>query len=463
MFFSSKKKKQKKNTEEKPINKKKNTSSHGALKKKEATKIVNDALSSKTFYDISAASQRRFEKMIEILQISTDDYLNGNSTADLNLLIDLNLLNAIDLLFRTSHAQGHMAGGAGVISHGTLADRERRLLAVVQRWARRSELSEKLSIQHGFLETLVFRIKYMLGSLQRYCSAQGHDEVIEDEQEDADTIRQRPKGRSRITHIQKQMQPTSPAIPATPTLPQITSSPSQEPPKLRVYEFHHKFYIEGGLGISIVDRAVEVEAKLTKKQKKRLTKNKNKKKNKKLPADDKIGIFVGKLINYGQADNLSRIYKGKDKEIRQGDKIIEVSGIDVCQKNSSEFIKIIKGGKKQVDLKFRGMREIKKKKRKSTPPQNKPSPLPSPSIPTPPSKPKSRRGRLIHKKGSLGGGRSEQGGRIRKSHQEHSLADAAVHSVDREMTSFKAKGVAALWVIQPIRQRRRIVKGVDLL
>ena len=471
---------------------KKNTSQskpqHGTLKRKEAKKLINDSLSPKQFYGISATSQRSYEHLIEVLQISTDDYLNGNNTADLDLLIQLGLFQAIDGVFRTSHAQGHLAGGAGVIAHGQLADREKRLLAVVQRIARRSELSEKLSLQHSFLETLIFRIKYMLGSLQRYTSSSAHkDEVIADEIEDEeDEIVQRPTGRSAKSIPNNDNTPTLPTLSTVPTLPSKSKGKGKKKGKnnaqddaveYQIYEYHHKFFTSSSIGISIIDRATEVNAKLTKKQLKK------KLKSKKQPDDKDIGIFVGSLIDYGQADNICRLpgMKGKDNRILKGDKIVEINGINASRFSSAQFVKAIKNGTEQVDMKFRGQRKIKARK-SSSPIKSKKKRLSrlkqsaaidaipeySPAAPTAAatgSPTPKRRGRLVHKKGSLGGGASEKGGRIRHIGNEHFLADSAVHSVDHRQipTSLKAKGVAMLWVIPTVSQRRTIVKGVDLL
>ena len=105
----------------------------GVLSKKDATKIINEALTPQNFYAISKNSQKMFEHMIDVLACSTEDFLSGTSSADLDLLQSVGLFQAVGVLFKASHAQGHLAGSAGVIGHGGLADREKRLLAIVQR------------------------------------------------------------------------------------------------------------------------------------------------------------------------------------------------------------------------------------------------------------------------------------------------------------------------------------------
>ena len=92
------------------------------------------ACSSLTF--ASVASEIGLEESdLDALQeaCSTEDFLSGTSSADLDLLQSVGLFQAVGVLFKASHAQGHLAGSAGVIGHGGLADREKRLLAIVQR------------------------------------------------------------------------------------------------------------------------------------------------------------------------------------------------------------------------------------------------------------------------------------------------------------------------------------------
>ena len=219
MFSSSKKNKKKSSSSSSPTNP--GNKHHPTLHQKEAKKIIQESLSPKVFYSITAESQRTFERCISILQQSTDDFLNGKSSVDFELLQRFGLFTSIDSIFRTSHAQGHLAGRAGVISHDGIADRERRLLAVVQRMARRTNLAEDLSIQHEFLATLIFRIRSMLKALHKYSSNQGHDGVIEDDlddsdEEDARTIRSAPKSR-----------PSS-STGVVPTLPKVTGATTTE-------------------------------------------------------------------------------------------------------------------------------------------------------------------------------------------------------------------------------------------
>jgi hypothetical protein len=511
-MFSSSKKNKKKSTGSSRSSSSSTDSGHKhhhppILKQKEANKIIQESLSPKVFYSITAESQRTFERCISILQQSTDDFLNGKSSVDLELLQRLGLFKSIDSIFRTSHAQGHLAGRAGVISHDGIADRERRLLAVVQRMARRTNLAEDLSIQYEFLTTLILRLRSMLKSLKKYSSNQGHDGVIEDDlddsdEEDARTLRSAPKSRPS----------SSSSTGVVPTLPKVmgaTTTEGEEKKILdvkvevevetRMYEFEHTFETNSSLGIRIVDRAKDLireqsQGKTNKKNKNKKNNNNKNKKNKKnnFVDDHKIGIFVGGIIDYGQADNLNRMFvtvskKHVDKEVRKDDKIVEISGKDVSQASAEIFVQILKetGGseKKPVKITFRGKREVKKKKKKKkkkvngneltsalvktskTSSKTSSSKTPTaPMAPSPSGTPrKGRRHRLVHKKGSLGGGKSEKGGRVRAHADIHAIADAAVHSVDSEATSMKAKGLAVTWIKSSVSKRRLIVRGVNLL
>ena len=412
---------------------------HNLISKKDATKIIDEQLTPQIFYAITRDSEKSYQDMMDKLQIMTENYLGGNNTADMELLRSMGLFRSINNLFKSSHAVGHLAGGGGVIGHGGLGRREKCLLALVQRWARRDELSQEVSVDCEFLDTLILRSRYMIGSLQKFCSSQGQDEVIEEEinssSDDDDDDDDEPGQTLRLPAI------TTPQKVPLKIRRKNTLSPklkiekdTEQQLETRLFEFKHRFETNCSLGIRIKDQlAADINTK-----KKLKIKTKKKKKGEEL-ADDQLGLFVESLVDHGQADNLNRmkmtLNKGKhlDDEIREGDKIICVNTVDVSKFTGKQFVTCIKEkgekGTKPVQLKFRGTRIVKKRKKKTI--VRKPTALITapPIVPTAPTTPKKntngmvgkladakqkgsrRRRKLVHKKGSLGGGKSERGGK----------------------------------------------------
>jgi hypothetical protein len=425
------------------------------LKNAEAKKIVQVNLSCKIFYSIDVHNQKVLEQTIQILNDSTESFLQSTSSANFDLLRSTGLFKAVNQIFLASHCQGHLAGRAGVVSHGELGRREKRLLALIQRWTRRTELSQEL-IECGFIENIITRIQSMSASLQNFGSSQCQDEVIEESISSSD----------EDDDMQQEL--TSSYLPPVISInAKKKNVVDHEPDEFRTFEFTQIFETSKPIGIRLVDRAAAIK-NLNKKKKKKIKKKKNKKIN-----DSDLGLYVGSLVDFGQADQLNRLHftihkKHLDNEIYEGDKIIAVNDVDVSQCTGNEFVAVMKrkgaNGKKPVRLKFRGERVIKRSK----------SPKLKLKIPSAPPIPKTNnekkigrkgRRRLVHKKGSLGGGKSEKGGRIRNYDMTiQASADAALMSaIIRPATSLKAKGLAATFTSNSMKNRKLIVKGDDLI
>ena len=315
---------------------------------------------------------------------------------------------------------------------------------------------------------------YMIGSLQNFCSSQGHDGVIEEEIESFDD-----DDEASTVGESSWLETTDGEPTARSVLPAIVAAPV--PLETRTYEYKHTFETSTSIGIKFVDKAAADSNKESsnskKKKKKKSSKSKNAPKE-----DDAIGLFVGSLVDYGQADQLNRMMltiskkKHLDKEILVGDKVIQVSGVDVSRCSGKEFVQIVRAkgetGKKPVELKFRGTRVVKIRSspttkgniKNNTKKKSKNDPRPPASESSGGSSGRKRR-KLVHRKGSLGGGKSERGGRIRQHDINTTVAaEAAIQGAEiRPSTSMKAKSLAATFVSTSVRNRKQIVKGDDLI
>ena len=144
------------------------------LVKPVAHQLVHESLHPRTFYSNTRESEEKFVDVIDVLEVSVEDGFNS----DFDLLQQCGLFAAFTKIMRHKHNDYRLGGGAGMVRLQGICDREKRLLALVQKISRRAKLAENLGIAYTFVDALIERIQAMVASLRQYASATLKDSIV---------------------------------------------------------------------------------------------------------------------------------------------------------------------------------------------------------------------------------------------------------------------------------------------